>query len=47
MVNFADDSNFFWGDINSFARLKLTVLLYEKASNPKIIFLKKLGIISY
>ena len=41
IVNFADDTNFFWGDINSFARLKLILILYEKASSPKIKLFKK------
>ena len=47
IVNYADDTNFFWGDINSFLRLKPILTLYEKASNPKINFSKNLGIINY
>ena len=45
IVNFADDTNFFWGDINSFTRLKPILILYEKAS--KINFSEIPGFISY
>ena len=44
LVNFG--SELFWGDMNSFATLKPILMLYEKASNPKIIFSKNPGIIS-
>ena len=47
IVNFADDSNFFWGDINSFVRHKPILILYDKAANPKINFSINPDIISY
>ena len=39
-VNFADDTNIFWGDINCFARLKPILILYEKSSSSKRTFQK-------
>ena len=47
IVNYADGTNFFWGDINSFLRLKPILTLCEKASNPQKSFSKNPGIINY
>ena len=47
IMSFADDTNFFCGDINSFVKLKPILILYEKAANPKMNFSKNSGILSY
>ena len=39
-MNFADDTTIFLRSINCFARLKVILKLYEKASSSKMIFSK-------